>query len=401
MGLVDSINRLARHFNVEIRRADFHDTALVTLRPRGPAVGRVLLSYIIDPFLLPPGGRISNDHHNHWLSLQIAHTFLELGFAVEVISFLNQSFAPSGRYDYFVGTRINFQRLAEALNPDCVKILHLTTAHWLFNNSASLQRTLALQQRRGVALALHKQVEPNWAIECADYCTTNLGNGFNVGTYAYAGKPIFQIPLPTCATYAWPAARDFAASRRRFVWFGSGGLVHKGLDLVLEAFAELPDYRLTVCGPVNREADFEAAYRRELYQLPNIRTLGWVDVEGPQFRQLAAESLGVVFASCAEGGGASVVTCMQAGLVPLVNYESCVAVGDFGVSLDPVDSAGIRQAVVALGERPLGELADRARQTWEHTRSHHDRERYAASYRQVIGEIMSQGRPAPAAGGEA
>jgi hypothetical protein len=50
-------------------------------------------------------------------------------------------------------------------------------------------------------------------------------------------------------------------------------MVHKGLDLVLEAFADMPEYHLTVCGPIQKEQDFERAYYRELYQVPNIRRL--------------------------------------------------------------------------------------------------------------------------------
>ena len=37
-------------------------------------------------------------------------------------------------------------------------------------------------------------------------------------------------------------------------------MVHKGLDLVLEAFVAMPEYHLTVCGKVSSEKDFEDAY---------------------------------------------------------------------------------------------------------------------------------------------
>lgn len=46
--------------------------------------------------------------------------------------------------------------------------------------------------------------------------------------------------------------------RENFLWLGSRGAVLKGLDLVLEAFARMPD--LQVSGPVEDEADFAAAY---------------------------------------------------------------------------------------------------------------------------------------------
>ena len=62
--------------------------------------------------------------------------------------------------------------------------------------------------------------------------------------------------------------------------------MHKGLDLVLEAFARMPELHLTVCGPIHEEPAFEAAFRRELYETPNIETLGWVDIASPAFAEL-------------------------------------------------------------------------------------------------------------------
>ncbi len=40
------------------------------------------------------------------------------------------------------------------------------------------------------------------------------------------------------------------------MWFGSGGMIHKGLDLVLEVFARMQEYHLHICGPVHHEEDF-------------------------------------------------------------------------------------------------------------------------------------------------
>ena len=145
---------------------------------------------------------------------------------------------------------------------------------------------MALRDRRGVALDSHKFIGINRAIEAADYATL-IGNGFDYATYAFAGKPVFQVPNPAAVTYPFPEAKDFAAARRRFLWIGSQGFVHKGLDLVLEAFARMPDHHLTVCGPLDAEPAFVAAFRRELFETPNIETLGWVDIASPAFAEPA------------------------------------------------------------------------------------------------------------------
>lgn len=97
-------------------------------------------------------------------------------------------------------------------------------------------------------------------------------------------------------------------------------MVYKSLDLALEAFAQMPEYQFTVCGPVKGEEDFEKFYYKELYETPNIKTLGWMNIDMPDFKKVLDNNLGVIYPSCSEGGGGSVITCLHAGLIPIVSY---------------------------------------------------------------------------------
>jgi glycosyltransferase involved in cell wall biosynthesis len=381
------------------RRTDFDETARVILLPDGVRRPRkwALVSYVIEPFLLEPGTPVPNNHTNHWESLQMARTLLDLGFGVDVISYRNTTFAPRKEYSLFIGARTNFSRIAAQLGPGCIKVAHLDTAHWLVNNANAYQRALAIKCRTHSVIDLpRKVVEPNWAIESADYATI-LGNGFTENTYRYAGKPIFRLPLPTCQVFDWLDDKDFDASRRRFVWFGSDGLVHKGLDLALEAFAGMDDFELVVCGPISADRRFVQAYRRELYELPNIRTVDWVDIAGEQFREIVRTSTAVVYPSCSEGGGGSVITCMQAGLIPVVTTEASVDVDPrFGVVLTDDSVEGIRMAVRMLSERPEEELRAMAHAAWRTARNTYTRERYSKAFRHVIEGILERHcEPAP------
>src|SRR4029078_12427633 len=129
--------------------------------------------------------------------------------------------------------------IAQQLPSSCVKIVHIDMAHWLFHMAAQQRRLLELQQRRRITFPLRRMGQAHWAIEHADYATI-LGNDFTIGTYSYANKPIFSLPISSPVVYEWPESKDFEACRRRFLWFGSDGFIRKGLDLVLEAFAGMP-----------------------------------------------------------------------------------------------------------------------------------------------------------------
>lgn len=363
--------------------------ATVMLKPAGASMGNVLLSYIIDPFLVEGEELIANDHTHHWESYLMVRAFLQMGYAVDVISYLDDRFVPEKNYAVFIAARTNFERLAKLLNKDCIKIAHLDTAHWLYNNAAVLKRSLEVQQNRGDTLASFKFIEYNWAIEYADYATV-LGNQFTVDTYQYAHKPIYRIPISSCNLYPWGEDKAFERCRRNYFWFGSKGFVHKGLDLVLDAFVKMPEYHLYVCGPINEEPGFDKAFSKELYETPNIHTLGWVDVDSDEFLDIARKCIGLVYPSSAEGGGGSVIQCMHAGIIPVVSRESSVDIKDsYGYILEKISVKEVMDKVRLLSAQPPEKLEKMSRRAWGFARENHTRERFFEVFKQTMQTIIS------------
>jgi glycosyltransferase involved in cell wall biosynthesis len=349
--------------------------------------GRVLLAYIIDPFLLADGAAPSNAHTHHWESWQIAQSFLDRGYAVDVISYQNQWFVPRKSYDVLFAARTNFHRLALAMPPHCRKVVHLDTAHWLFNNTAAYRRLLDVQQRRKVTLYNPKMVEVNWAIEHADLCTV-LGNDFTLDTYRFANKPLHRVLISAPEVYDYPEARDIGTARQHFMWFGSSGFVHKGLDLVLEAFAGMPDCHLHVCGPFADEPEFMQAFHDEMFNHPNIHAEGWVDVASERFRELCRQSIAVVYPSASEGGGGSVISCMHGGLIPVVSRETSVDIGEFGLQIGGFTVEAVRSSVRDLLALPADELDRRARAAWNHARNRHTRASFKTSLEAFLDGVL-------------
>jgi glycosyltransferase involved in cell wall biosynthesis len=383
-------SKVKRRLKNSMKSGDAPERKVISLKAETTFQDYVLLSYIIEPFLLKPGEPVSHSHTHYWESLQMARTFIDLGYAIDVISYENNTFVPQRDYAFFIDARWNLERLAPLLNKDCIKIMHIDTAHMLFQDSAELSRLLALQCRRGITLRPRRFEMPNWAIEYAD-CATILGNEFTLNTYRYANKPIYRIPISTPVLYPWVEEKDFEACRKRFLWFGSGGMVHKGLDLVLEAFADMPEYHLTVCGPVQAEKDFEKAFYRELYHTPNIHTIGRIDVSSSAFINITGCCLGLIYPSCSEGGGGSCITCMHAGLIPIVSYESSVDVlDDFGIVLRACSIEEIKDVIYRVSSLPIQKLKLMSRSAWEFARANHTKERFAQEYRKIITQIIKE-----------
>ena len=50
--------------------------------------------------------------------------------------------------------------------------------------------------------------------------------------------------------------KDFALCRRNILWFGSAGLLHKGLDIAVDFVLSHPEFTLHICGSSSGEKDF-------------------------------------------------------------------------------------------------------------------------------------------------
>ena len=362
---------------------------VISLKPKGNLRGNALLSYRIEGFLIKPGEKVPYQHQGTTKGKQIASAFLDLGYAVDIISNGNKTFLPQKEYAIFADTRKNFERLAPLLNKDCLKILYATTAHPHFNNFAELKRLMALQQRRHVTLRARRFMSSSdaMAIEYAD-CVVVMCE-FGIQNFKYAKKPVYLVPSAVPWSYPWVESKDFENCRTRFLWLGSNGMVHKGLDLVLEAFARMPGYHLTVCGPVEKEKDFEQAYFQELYHTPNIHTYGWIDIQSSEFLELTNHCLGLVYPSCSESNAGSVLTCLHAGLLPIISFESGVDVEkDFGVILPDCSIEAIQEAVHRIAACSLPKLKQMSRKAWEFARANHTMENFTNQFKKVAEKII-------------
>ncbi|MBI4687482.1 MAG: glycosyltransferase [Nitrospirae bacterium] len=354
------IKQITRELGMEISRYNQKDylTRVVSLSPKTGHQGNVLLSYIIKPFL-------SNDYDEPCNPnqipecFQIAQTFLDFGYSVDIINYQNSGFIPQKNYSFFIGLDTDLERIAPLLNKDCIKILE------------------------GLRL-----LEPNQSIKHADYIIME-GNEFTINTFKHGNKPIYRLPQVNPVFTPWVEGKDFENCRRNFLYLSGGGLVHKGLDLVLDAFSEMPDYHLYVCGPVQKEKDFARAYYKELYETPNIHTVGWVDVGSPKFVEIVNNCIGYVHPSSSECCSGSVISCTQAGLIPIASYESGVDLDrSFGVVLKDCSIDTIKNTVQRISGLPAEKLKEMSHKAWNFARINHTAERFAEEFKKVVTQIM-------------
>ena len=113
----------------------------------------------------------------------------------------------------------------------------------------------------------------------------------------------------------------------KFVWFGSAGIIHKGLDILIDAFAEMSDLQLDIYGAPHEEIDY-------LRCPANVFVYERIDVSSDDFiNEVVNKHVFVLSLSCSEGMMSGIATCMLAGLIPIVTketgYDDCPFVFSF------------------------------------------------------------------------
>lgn len=360
---------------------------VLRLKPKQSSKGTVVISYLTWPFLEGYDALRARGHTNAFEVVTMAEIYQELGYDVEIVDFNNNDYQPPLDTVVAIDLHGQLERWNKVLSKKTLRILHATGAYWKTANQAEQIRLAGIKDRRGKFLAPQRQVSPSRSAELADKIVV-LGNEYTMESFRFADKSITRIPISSAYEFPWPEQRDISQAKKNFLWIGSYGMVHKGLDLVLEAFSQMPELSLTICGRPEKEEDFFKLYEKELLQTPNIKLHAWIDMASPEFLEIAATHASIIYPSCSEGGGGSVIHCMHAGMVPLCTREASVDFHDFGILIQQGNVEGVIQAARRFASLTDQEVDGRARASYDHVRTHHTRDQFRKNYHDFAAMIL-------------
>lgn len=362
---------------------------------QGEKKGSILLSFLTGPFTLAPGEFYTDPHSNNWVSPEIARLFSERGYDVDIINWDNNRFIPRKKYAVCIDMQYNLERLSAHLPKDCIKIMHLVASYPEFQNNAEQARIRALEKRNGVVLAPSRTSPITSNPGVADFLL-GYGNKTVHGTYARFGKKIIPIPVPVMERYDFPQNKNFEEAKKHFLWFGGGGAILKGLDLVLETFATLPYLHLTIIGPSSFGKEFEDFYAKELilphitrYEKPRLnRKNGESMVGNISVREVMDECGTILGLSASEGGGGATVQAMQRGLFPIITPQTGINESAPCVIIENPTIENIKKAVEDFSNLPAAKVAELAKASWSFATDHHTKEAFTKSYEDFIDNVL-------------
>jgi len=346
-----------------------------------------LLSYITHPF---QNKKSQDAHQNIWQVKEIARIIGEFGYNVDVVDYRENRVKLRKNYDLVFDILASEEPIYKNnLNPEAKRIIFFTGSESDFANSAEIKRLSDLEKRRGVSLQPRRQAPPI-VKEVENYDSAiMIGNDYNFDTYSkFDLKKRFIVPN---TGYDFGNRFDFSKKDpKNFLYFGSAGCVHKGLDLLLEIFSE-KDFpaNLYVCGGFKSETDFEQEYSKELYNTPNIIPVGITDIWGDDFTELASKCAFSILPSCSEGLAGSVTTTMSAGIINICS-DRCGFDSDDVIILKDCSKEFIRNTILEYSQKSMEWITSESEREKKLTETKFSKSEFTRSMKEAIGATINE-----------
>lgn len=356
--------------------------------------GRALLVYLPRAFRLRENSAAFVRHSNLRRCRTMVAVLDELGYVVDVANRRDDSFRPRRDYDLVISEKFDWGVDRARFGAQTRHAFLATSMSHALHNVNLRRRHERLAERGRPPVVSRRIYRERLPALDASNALIAIGNAFTAGTWrgAFAG-PIHAFDNTAVHGGAVvPGPRRLETARRHFLFLASGTQIQKGLDLLLEIFPRHPDLHLWVCSGFETEPEFVAAYRRELYETPNVHAVGWVSLAGPEFTALLERCAFVVLPSCSEGQAGSVIHPLHSGLIPLVTRESGVDTAEHGITFAGDSIAEIERVIVDVSRRPPESLAEMAAGARRVAQTRYTEDAFTRRWRAIVEEITRSAR---------
>lgn len=353
-----------------------------------PTTRRALVSYLVSPLIPVPSKRDRITFSNIGIAQYIPRALNELGYEVDIVAWDDIEWLPQKYYDVYIGHGgINFEHISRSLPNETVQIYFSTGVYWREFNSKEAKRIYELTLRKGYLPPPDRAIRfsEEYANQTADGIIC-LGNQYTIQSYR-------QFPLVIGINNAvYPLDRqgltdkDFEQGRQHFLFFSGGGSLHKGLDLLLDAFVGT-DLHLHICQII--DPAFAEIYKDELTQHSNIHVHGHIRMRSAEFEQLASLCNWTISATACEGQPGATLECMAYGLIPILTAGANIDLENFGIFLPENSIGNIRKVILDAAKMDENECRQRAKLTAATVRKNYSPEKFNNSFKNAVQRIVS------------
>ncbi|MEI8203321.1 MAG: glycosyltransferase [Bacteroidota bacterium] len=385
------IKKIAYYFGFELKRVkDKHPILFNVFNTTNQK--RVLISYLKEPFLTGKDLK----HSNKFECYTAAEIFSELGYQVDVINLYANTEVNFDEYDVIYGQGPVFERSFYCENK-IKRIFYATGCNVYFSDIESAKKIRQFYFQKNT-LCLNSGRLANFTLTLSVFLSDKvivLGNKFVLNTFTRFDNlverytnlnafffDVYDIDLEK---------KDFSKAKKHFLWFGSYGLLHKGLDVAIEVFSKRENLVLHICGAdFDFEKKFFDYYSTVLSKCDNIVNHGFVDLESNEFKNLMEFSAFVIFPSVSEGGAVALLNVMaNGGLIPIISKSTGLDIGNLGWQQDECSYDSFNEAIIVANKTDPTRLKQMAIELKSEIRENYTIEKYRNNLKNIINLTLS------------
>ncbi|MDY3789807.1 glycosyltransferase [Bacteroides fluxus] len=286
-------------------------------------------------------------------------------------------------YDYIIGFGKSYRNACK-VNPSAKKILYLTEKPPYFSKQKENERIQYFYERHHVKAKISRTglYFTDNDLEQSDLCIFLGRNGDE------------QYLPPTLTTYTLAPSgltnpsyddtrKNFGKARKHFLWMGSRGAIHKGLDILFDAFSQMPDLTLHIAGL--------DSYDRKLLskiQPPNVIDHGYIIIGTQQFDDVMNQCAYFIFPSCSEAVSTSIITAMNFGLIPIVTKETSIVLDGFGKYIESYQIDNIINILSQIKDKEIDELKNESLKVRAYSSKNYSLDSCSENINRIIDKII-------------
>ncbi len=354
---------------------------------------KALIAYLTEPFT----SGLTFSHTNLRECLAAAEILSEFGFMIDVVDHYVSGGIDYSEYEvvYGMGAALELSFYSDCPNIKC-RIFYATGCSPIYSSIATTLKVRDFYGRSKVFLLDSSRLvqQTQMAQVFLSDKVIVLGNDFVLDTY-------IRFDLERKERYCRLDAffndcydidlqgKVFESARRHFLWLGSGGLLHKGLDILLDIFVQNPNIHLHVCGAPTRERGFAKYFDTHLFHSANITNHGFVRMDSGEFRSIMDVCGYVLSPSLSEGGAPAVLNAMaNGGLLPILTRESGLDIGEYGWQIEGQNLLEFSKVIEAASVIDPAILRNAATDTKAWARKRYSYELYKKSLRNILKDLL-------------
>lgn len=341
---------------------------------------KILISYSCGTFYR---NFSKNIRHSNIIEInQIIAYFIAKDFILDIIDCTNQNaekLLNIDEYDYVLGFGEPF-KIVSTLSSKIVSILYLTENIPSIAVRKFEERKQYFNQRTGKRNYGISRVNGYFTMEqfrLADFCISLNRNA------SYKDIPFYYIvPAGLINLNFSYEDKNFDKAKTNFIWFGSAGAIHKGLDILIDVFKLNSNLTLHVCGLDKHEKSILGNFPS------NVVDYGHVDVGSERYIELINTCAFTILPSCSEGMSTSIMTGMLHGLIPVVTKECNIDVSGQGYFLDDFKVEYINNMIKKIASSSSVNLLELSRNSYEYSRNNYTLQAFTIHIEAILDQIF-------------